>query len=79
MIEQIALNYNRDESILEYVSPDDLIAQYESDNFKILDVLKADIGEKVRELDKGVILWKLCLIFALMFLAVEVLLLRLMP
>ncbi len=79
VMQQLALNYNRAESVLEYFSAEELTNTFASENLRVLDVLKADLGAKVKELDKGIVLWKLCLIFALLFLAIEVLLLRFWP
>ena len=54
----------------------DLKKLYPGKNMEILDGTKPNITEMVRELDRGVVLWKLCVIFALIFIGAEVLLLR---
>ena len=72
----VALNFNRTESDLEYYTMADLKKLYPGKNMEILDGTKPNITEMVRELDRGVVLWKLCVIFALIFIGAEVLLLR---
>lgn len=71
-----AFNYDRKESNLQYFNEGDLnaigglafdiIGSTETTNFKAL------IGER----SKGIVLWKWCIILTLIFLAIEVLLLR---
>lgn len=72
----VALNYNRSESALDYYSQDDLKKLYPQKNVEVLNGMKANFDEIVRELDRGVVLWKLCIILALVFIGAEVLLLR---
>lgn len=69
-------NFNRQESILDYWSLDDLKAKFFGDNINFLDNDKADLKVTVGEINKGVTLWKWCLIAALGFLLLEMLLLR---
>ena len=71
-----AFNFNRTESSLNYYTVDDLKKMYAGDNIHIVDSQNTNLGQIVRELDQGVALWKLCIIFALVFIAAEVLLLR---
>ena len=76
MVKGLAFNYDRKESNLDYFSPDELKGQYK-DNANILDnTLNADLGAIIKEKDRGTVLWRWCLIFALIFLAIETLLLR---
>jgi len=76
LIKGLAFNYDRKESNLDYFSPDELKAQF-GDAANVLDnTLKADLGSIIEEKDRGVVLWRWCLIFALIFLAIETLLLR---
>jgi len=77
--ELVALNFNRIESVLEYYTTTELKDHFSESNIRVIDVMRGDITEFVKELDKGIILWKLCIIFALIFFAAEVLLLRFLP
>ncbi|MDX2003502.1 MAG: BatA domain-containing protein [Chitinophagales bacterium] len=72
----VAFNYNRSESKLAYYTLAELQEMYASKNVRIIDNPRSDIGSLVKELDQGIVLWKLCIIFALVFVAIEVLLLR---
>ena len=75
----VALNYSRKESELDCYSGDELKDLYPIENIKVIDAVKGSITQFVKELDKGIVLWKLCIIFALIFLGVEVLFLRFLP
>ena len=76
LIKKLAFNYDRIESELEYYSIDELKANY-PDQTKIFDnAMSTDLGILVKEKDKGTLLWKWCLILALISLAIETLLLR---
>ena len=73
LIKTMAYNYNRRESDLE-------ISNLQGLNFPfnlIDNNLSADFTTLIAEKDRGIILWKWCLIFSLVFFAVESLLLRL--
>ncbi|MEX0812270.1 MAG: BatA domain-containing protein [Chitinophagales bacterium] len=75
----IALNYNRSESEMDFLSNADLKTEAENYNFKIIDNYKAGLTNIVQQLDSGIALWKLCITFALAFLMIEALLLRFWP
>ena len=76
LVDRYAFNYDRTESILDFVGIQDLKSKY-SDSYEIYeDFLKADISQLVKDRDKGKSLWRLFLILALVFLAIETLLLR---
>ena len=68
-------NYNRLESVLEYISLSELRKLYSLPNVKFLED-NTELTVLVGQIDRGVTLWKWCLIFALAFLLFEVLLLR---
>ncbi len=70
-------NFNRKESILEYFSPNELKDRYNTDNINFLDNDNTDLKVEIGEINKGVTLWKWCLIAVLAFLLIEMLLLRL--
>ncbi len=77
-ISDLAFNYDRKESNLEVSSADDLESLANKSNINLLDAsLKADFSTYINEKDKGIVLWRWCLILALIFLAIETLLLRL--
>jgi hypothetical protein len=72
-----AFNYNREESNLRYLSAKDLKTSFNS-NVNVWDqALESNLTQLIGEKDRGVILWKWCIILALLFLALEVLLIRL--
>ncbi len=81
LIGGISYNFNRTESDLTCYKTEELRQKVEEMNLMNIDVLELDsknITQSLMELDQGKKLWKLCLILALLFLAVEVLLLRFM-
>ncbi|OWY19523.1 hypothetical protein C7N43_12210 [Sphingobacteriales bacterium UPWRP_1] len=69
-------NYNRLESVLVYFTPDELKKQFNFSNIRFFDD-NTDLTTLVGQIDRGVILWKWCLLLALTFLLFEILLLRL--
>ncbi|NNF21845.1 MAG: hypothetical protein HKN67_07880 [Saprospiraceae bacterium] len=74
--EGLAFNYDRLESNMEYMSKDELNDRY-GENVNVLDnILEANLTDIIKEKDKGITLWRWCLILALIFLAIETLLLR---
>lgn len=75
-LEKYAFNYNRKESILDYYNKEDL-KDYVGDKVNIIDTNgSAVLTAKIEERSQGVVLWRWCLILALIFFAVEILLLR---
>jgi hypothetical protein len=74
---KFSFNYDRRESDLSYLAGAELEEKITIPNISILDNdAAADIGAVVSDRSKGVVLWKWCIIIALLALAVEVLLLR---
>ncbi|NNE26371.1 MAG: VWA domain-containing protein [Saprospiraceae bacterium] len=72
----LAFNYDRTESDLDFYNTSELKDNL-GDQINIIDnVVAADLGIIIKEKDKGVILWRWCLILALIFLGIETLLLR---
>ncbi len=72
----IAFNFDREESDLTYFSRSEL-ADMGGAQMNIIDVNEsAVLTAKIEERSQGIVLWRLCLILALVFLAVEILLLR---
>lgn len=74
---EYAYNYDRKESDLRYKADDQLRENLPA-NIKVLsEDAKAGFTQVVDEQNQGIVLWRWCLIFALLFLALEVLFLRL--
>ncbi len=74
---EFAFNYDRRESDLTYLTEKDLAAGLPS-NMKILSAAaEANLSQVVGEQNQGIVLWRWCVVFALLFLALEGLFLRL--
>lgn len=70
-------NYDRKESDLRYYSKDDLENLATVPNVNVIDAtVRANFEQLIGERSQGIVLWRWCVILALIFLAVEVLLLR---
>ncbi len=75
-----SFNYDRKESDLKCYTPselEDLAAQYHINNAEIIKSDLPSMSKQLAQLESGIQLWKYCIIFALIFFAVEELLLRL--
>jgi hypothetical protein len=75
----IALNYDRKESTQTFYNATNLTQTITDLNLKNTSVVKAIEGSVTQQLmqqQTGIILWKWCIIFALLFLGIEILLLR---
>ncbi len=75
----IALNYNRSESDLSFYSNDELAEMFDAKNITLFDRPEQNLTGVVAQLSGGTPLWKYCVIFALIFLATEILLIRWLP
>lgn len=76
-LHQYAFNYDRQESNLTYFNSDDLSAALD-ERITILDeAAEANFEQLIGERSQGIVLWRWCLVAALVFLGLEVLLLRL--
>jgi hypothetical protein len=74
-----SFNFNRNESVMEFIDPDDLEAEIEATglaNFKIIEPVGGDYSKVAEAVQKEHELWKLFIIFALLILLAEVLILR---
>lgn len=71
----MGINYNRDESNMKFWKLSDLKKKTKLKNTNWL-APNQQAGAEVNSLEKGTPLWKVCIIFALIFLLVEVLLIR---
>lgn len=75
-LQDFAFNFNRKESDLSCISLDELKSKL-SPNIKIMDLkAEASLTAMVGEKDQGIILWKWFVVFALIFLALESLIIR---
>jgi hypothetical protein len=75
----LSFNYNRKESAMKFASrPElqDLIGRYSLNNTRILADMGKPLSDSIKDMNQGTRLWKLFIILALVFLAVEILLLR---
>ncbi|MFK7932360.1 MAG: hypothetical protein AB8G22_02550, partial [Saprospiraceae bacterium] len=76
VLDKYAFNFDRKESDLEYFNEDDLTERATPAMSVISETASANFGTQIAERSRGIILWKWCLIAALLFLLVETLLLR---
>ncbi len=77
VLAKYAFNYNRRESVLDYYTASEL-QQFNNPSFNVIDILDtAVLTAQIEERTQGMTLWRLCLILALVFIAAEVMLLRL--
>lgn len=75
-LDHLAFNYDRRESSLDYFSPADLQTQL-GDRVGIIDTRDDNaITTAITERSQGIVLWRWCIIIALIGLGIEVLLLR---
>lgn len=72
----LALNYNRSESNMQLTTAEQLKAQYPQANVHIVNAAHTQLATVIKELDRGTPLWKLCIALTLLFLAIEIALLR---
>ncbi|MCF8236745.1 MAG: BatA and WFA domain-containing protein [Saprospiraceae bacterium] len=73
VLANVAFNYDRRESDLSILGMEDILAK----GFQIPDeTARADLSVWVGEQERGIVLWRWCVILALAFLAIESLLLR---
>ncbi len=72
----IALNYDRRESDLNFYKVDELRAKYNGSNINVANSVGMEVAQVIKEMDRGVSLWKLFIVLTLVALGAEVLLLR---
>jgi hypothetical protein len=77
VLSAVSFNDNRLESDLSYLDKTDLSKKFPQKGVEIFNPGKGSIQNAVKAVNNGIQLWKLCLILALVFLAAEVLLVRL--
>ncbi|HVA97843.1 MAG TPA: BatA domain-containing protein [Bacteroidia bacterium] len=79
LIKGISFNYNRKESDLSCYLPKEIeetISKSGFSNFSLIDNQTKNLTQVLTENEQGKKLWKLCIILALLFLAVEIFLVR---
>jgi len=74
-----AFNNPSRESELAFLTEEELRKLYHNSNQKVLSKARAGMPSEVKHLSHGAVLWKVCIILALAFLLVEILLLRYRP
>lgn len=72
----IAFNYNRNESDLRYYDKNELQIIFKSTQPNILNLGATSIKPQIKQSILGTNYWKLCLILAIIFLGIEILLIR---
>jgi hypothetical protein len=72
----LALNFDRRESDLKFSTAVQLKEKYPQPNVNVVNTANSEVASIVKELDRGTPLWRWCLIMALVFLALEIGLLR---
>ena len=81
LVSGLAFNFNRKESNLNCYNTAELRELLEKNNltnFSVLEKNAQSLKQSLTEIEQGKKLWKFCIIFALLFLGIEVLLLRFM-
>ena len=79
VLKAVAFNYNRKESDLQCYSKkeiSELLKRGNIKNFSFLDVNDKYLGKTIKELNEGLRLWKFCILLALLFIAIEILIIR---
>lgn len=69
----LSFNFNRDESVMRFREPESLQKNY----LELLDGASENLAGNFVQMNEGTALWKYCIILALLFLAIEILLLKL--
>lgn len=72
----IAFNYNRKESDMRYFNESNLQQIFKNTKPNILTATQASIKPQIKQLNLGINLWKLCLILVIVFLGIEILLIK---
>lgn len=72
----IAFNFNRKESDLNFATIENLENRFDFPNFKILEQKNSNIFAQVKHIKDGTVLWKIFIVLALLCLLIEILLIR---
>ena len=79
VLKGLGFNYNRKESAMKFAGQEELgemIRRYSLNNFEILTDKGKPLSDAIKDMNQGTLLWKLFIILALVFLAMEIILLR---
>ncbi len=79
LLSLLSFNYNRNESFLSYFTKNELYKILEINNLnniQLIDIQKGAISKHILQTKEGTQLWKLFIVFALVFLIIELFLLR---
>ncbi len=79
LIASIAFNYNRKESAMNFYTVDEIKSKADESGMLNLTTFKpenVDLTKTLSQLSDGISLWKYCIVFVLLFLLIEILLLR---
>ena len=74
-----SFNFNRKESDLSVYSPTELTeisSKYGNSKINVIETEGKDLSHSIVQLNEGKRLWKYCIILVLVFLAIEILLIR---
>jgi len=78
-IKDISYNYDRNESKLDFYTNEEIKKQIKDNqliNFKLIESKNKQLGELIKEINRGIRLWKLFIFLALIFLLGEIFLIR---
>lgn len=78
----LAFNFPRNESELYYADPESILETMKINGIRSIVLLQANLpsmAKEIREAERGRPLWKLFLLFVLLFLAMEIVIIRLFP
>lgn len=78
-VAKASFNYDRSESELEYFSKADLeqlIEKYSWENTDVIEAASGNLTQIILNINRGIQLWKLFIVLTLVFLAIEVLLIK---
>lgn len=79
VVAMIALNYDRSESDLDFYTTDEIQHQIDSlglTNFQVLDTDMETFATEFKQKEKGIELWRWFILLTLLFLAIEIVLIR---
>ena len=79
ILKGLGFNYNRKESAMDFAGRaelEELVSRYSLKNIEILSDKGKPLSDMIKDMNQGTLLWKLFIILALVFLALEVVLLR---
>jgi hypothetical protein len=78
-LKPLSFNYDRRESSHEFLAADKIKATFSDAGFDRVEVIsgpEGSLNQTIKELNEGTSLWKFCLIIALIFITLEIILLR---